>query len=76
VISTEGHEEAAMSVRRDGRTLTIKRQGTVKPWSVCLRNVFGVSGVEGGSSERGNGGIVILPDKGVEMVTVKLGEIR
>ena len=61
-----------MSVRREGRTLTIAHQGVSKPWSVCLRNVTEVSGVEGGSSERRPEGTMILPGRGAEKVIVTL----
>jgi alpha-D-xyloside xylohydrolase len=72
VVSPEGREEAVVSVRKEGRTITITHAGARKPWSVCLRNVTGVSGVEGGSSERRAEGMIILPGKGADRVVVKL----
>jgi alpha-D-xyloside xylohydrolase len=72
VVSPEGREEAAVSVRREGRTITITHHGVRKPWSVCLRNVNVVSGVEGGSSEHRAEGMIILPGKGADRIVVKL----
>jgi alpha-D-xyloside xylohydrolase len=71
VVSPEGREEASLSVLREGRTLTMARQGERKPWSVCLRNVPEVSAVEGGSSERRAEGTLILPGKSADTVVVK-----
>jgi alpha-D-xyloside xylohydrolase len=72
VVSPEGREEASLSVLREGRTLTMARQGERKPWSVCLRNVPEVSAVEGGSSERRAEGTLILPGKSADTVVVKI----
>ena len=72
VISTEGHEEASISVRREGRTIRIQRHGVGKPWRVCLRNVPAVASVEGGASERSGEGTTILPGRGRESMIVKL----
>lgn len=72
VVSMEGNGEASLSVRRDGGTLTIRRQGARKPWSVCLRNLPTLSGVENGSADSRPEGVVILPAKGAEEITVRL----
>ncbi|HUI70265.1 MAG TPA: alpha-xylosidase [Spirochaetia bacterium] len=72
VVSPEGREEAKVSVRRDGKVLTISRQGGEKPWSMCLRNIPGVSQVEGGSSESSPEGTLIIPAHGVERIVVRL----
>jgi len=72
VISTEGREESTISVKREGRTVVIRRQGPMKPWRVCLRSVSAVASVEGGSSERGADGTIILPGRGGESMIVKL----
>ncbi|MGA2639921.1 MAG: alpha-xylosidase, partial [Spirochaetia bacterium] len=72
IVSPEGREEVTLSVRREGGTLTIARHGARKPWSVCLRNVTEIRGVQGGSSERLGEGMRILPVKGAETVVVKL----
>ncbi len=72
VISTEGAQEASVSVRRSGQTFTIKRQGARKPWSVCLRNLPAVGGVENGSSRSSPDGVMILPGKGAEEIIVRL----
>jgi len=72
VVSPEGRVDASLSVRRQGRTLTIVRQGAWKPWSACLRNVPVVSAVEGGSPERLAEGTLILPRTGADTVVVEL----
>ena len=72
VTSPEGRRDVSMSIHREGQTITIKRQGVRKPWSLCLRNVSGVSGVQGGSSERRGEGMMILPERGSEKVIVTL----
>ncbi len=72
VISTEGGLETGLSVRLDAGTVTLKAKGSGKPWSVCLRNVPGVSAVENGSSRNSPEGTLILPAKGAEEITVRL----
>jgi alpha-D-xyloside xylohydrolase len=72
VTSPEGRLDASVRVRREGRTITVLRQGVRKPWSVCLRNVDGVSEVQGGSSERQGEGTMILPARDAEKVVVSL----
>jgi alpha-D-xyloside xylohydrolase len=71
VISTEGRQETAISVRRTGRTLTIQSRGARKPWRVCLRNVPSVTSVEGGSFERRGDGTHIFPGTGAETLIVQ-----
>jgi alpha-D-xyloside xylohydrolase len=72
VTSTEGSEEAALSVMRERGTLTIKHQGVGKLWSVCLRNQPGVSGVKNGSPKTSPDGVMILPAEGAKEITVRL----
>lgn len=72
VISTEGREDAAVSVTRNGRTIAIQRRGGKKPWSLCLRNVATVASVGGGSFEGSAEGTIILPDAGAESLVVTL----
>jgi alpha-D-xyloside xylohydrolase len=72
VVSTEGREEASVAVRRSGNTISIRRQGARKPWTLCLRNVPSVSSVDGGAAESRPEGTLIVPARGAETVTVKL----
>jgi len=72
VVSTEGREEAGVSVSRAGATLQIRHRGSRKPWSVCLRNVPSVSSVTGGAAEARPEGTRIVPARGAEAITVRL----
>jgi alpha-D-xyloside xylohydrolase len=72
VVSAEGREEAALSVRKEAGRLIIDHRGARKQWSVCLRNVRGVTGVEAGSTEDAPQGALIRPTKGAERVIITL----
>jgi alpha-D-xyloside xylohydrolase len=72
VVSTEGREEAALSVRREAGQLIINHRGARKQWSVCLRNVRGVNRVEAGSIEDTPQGALIRPIKGAERIIITL----
>jgi alpha-D-xyloside xylohydrolase len=72
VISTEGREEASVSVMRTGDGVTIRHRGSRKLWSVCLRNVPAVRSVEGGTSEARAEGTLLVPARGADTIAVRL----
>ncbi len=72
LVSTEGREETNLSIRRDDDMLTIRRQGGRKPWSVCLRNVAAASGEKNASLTSSPEGLVIVPARGAEEMTLRL----
>ncbi len=72
LVSEEGREEAALHILREARAVTITRRDPEKPWSVCLRNVTEVSGVDGGSFERSGEGVIVRPGRGIGTIRVTL----
>jgi alpha-D-xyloside xylohydrolase len=72
VAGPEGREDMRISVRREGRAITMKKSGSIKSWRVCLRNVDEVLAVEGGVHRPEAHGAVITPDPGTDVVTVRL----
>jgi alpha-D-xyloside xylohydrolase len=72
LVTVDGQEGTSAAVRRDEDVVRITRKGGRKPWGVCLRNVTGVKGVEGGSAEQRAEGTFITPAKGAETIVVKM----
>lgn len=72
VFSTDGKEEASLSVRRRAETLTMVRKGPPKAWSACLRNVKAVRGIRGGAIRSTPQGVMISPEKGADTLIVSL----
>ena len=72
LVSVEGRDETAISVRRAGAQLTIRATGSGKPWSACLRNVAHVQSVEGGTAEKVPEGIRLVPARGARTITVTI----
>jgi alpha-D-xyloside xylohydrolase len=72
LVSTEGREEATLSIHRDDELLTISRRGGRKPWSVCLRNVTAASGEKNASLTSSPEGLVIVPARGAAEITLRL----
>ncbi|MFM9277392.1 alpha-xylosidase [Paenibacillus jiagnxiensis] len=72
VSSTAGEVELTVSVKREGGKLSIVSEGAGKPWSVVLRGISELSGIDGGSSEQGSQGVVITPAGLNGSVTVTL----
>jgi alpha-D-xyloside xylohydrolase len=49
LFDAKGHRECEVRIRREAHSFTIETLDARKPWRVCLRNVTGVSAVDGGT---------------------------
>jgi alpha-D-xyloside xylohydrolase len=61
VFSLKAEKELEAVFHRTGQTITIERLAGRKPWTVCLRNIAEVRGVNGGTSRPSEAGVVITP---------------
>jgi alpha-D-xyloside xylohydrolase len=77
VSDAKGREDMRISVRREGRTITItksgaKKGGAKKAWRVLLRNVHGTLTIEGGSLKTEAQGAMITPNKDTDIIVARL----
>ena len=68
-----GEVAATFTVQRQGRLITVKRQGTVKRWQVLLVGIHAIEAVEGGKVEIGSRGALVSPGDG-DTVTIRLAD--
>ncbi|EFU5021285.1 alpha-xylosidase, partial [Salmonella enterica] len=52
-----------LKVARVGNTFNVKGKGEARNWTLCLRNIAQISGVEGGSYSSSEWGIVVKTQK-------------
>jgi alpha-D-xyloside xylohydrolase len=64
IPSLAGNLAATFAVKRDGRTITVERQGAAKSWRVLLVGIEAIESVEGGAAESSPQGVLVasLPD--------------
>ncbi|GIP46019.1 alpha-xylosidase [Paenibacillus sp. J45TS6] len=72
VLSTKAEEELAVSVSRAGSELKVSATGEGKAWSLVLRDIHEVSGVNGGTVSKGEHGLVFTPEKNNGIYTIEL----
>ncbi len=68
-----GEVAATFTVQRQGRLITVKRQGTVKRWQVLLVGIQAVESVDGGKVENGSRGALVSPGDG-DTLNIRLAE--
>lgn len=72
VFSTKANEELAVTVNRTGSELKVSATGEGKAWSLVLRDIHDVSGVNGGTVSKGEQGLVFTPEKNNGTYTIEL----
>jgi alpha-D-xyloside xylohydrolase len=73
IVPTPAGETAQhLSLVRKGRTITIETDGASKRWSICLRGINDLASVEAARIETDKLGVRLIPDHGVETLTVTL----
>ena len=68
----QGTPATVISVERKGQTLSIIPQKGVDKWSVLLRNITSLAGIEGGTHESHSQGIKVTPKTPNSQVTITL----
>jgi alpha-D-xyloside xylohydrolase len=68
-----GDISATFTVKREGRVITVKRQGNVKRWQVLLMGIHAVEAVDGGRAENVSQGALVSPGD-VDTLTIRLAE--
>ncbi len=74
IPNLEGDVALTVTIRRDGRTLTIDWNGATQTWRALLIGVPSIESVVGGSQVTEPRGLAVLPDQGSDRITVVLAE--
>ncbi len=72
VPDLKGRTAATVSVRRKGRSIEAKLDGTARKWRLQLAGIHSVESVEGGSAEADALGVIIESAAGAEAIRVRL----
>jgi hypothetical protein len=70
VLYLNGKPGLTVEVRREGTEFMIQSSGS-GTWKVFLVGITAIKGVEGGTVENSDLGVVVTPDAGAELVTVQ-----
>ncbi|HBK0733452.1 TPA: hypothetical protein H7V39_004401, partial [Escherichia coli] len=55
---------------RTGNTITVTGAGEAKNWTLCLRNIVKVNGLQGGSQAESEQGLVVTPQGNALTITL------
>jgi alpha-D-xyloside xylohydrolase len=69
IPSLKGDVGATFTVKREGRTITVTRQGRSGRWQVLMVGVNSVASVEGGKAESTSRGVMVAP-AGDEVIAI------
>ncbi|HYF62498.1 MAG TPA: alpha-xylosidase [Herpetosiphonaceae bacterium] len=72
VPAADGAPAAAWTARREGKTITIRREGPSDDWRVLLVGIPRVAGAEGGSLGEHPLGALLTPDAGAGALVITL----
>ncbi|EKM0531311.1 alpha-xylosidase [Cronobacter turicensis] len=72
VPAANGETVFTLCVKREGERLTVEGSGHATGWTLCLRNIQQVTGIEGGSSASHERGIVVTPEHGARALIITL----
>lgn len=59
-----------LKAARTGNTITVNGAGVAKNWTLCLRNVVKVNGLQGGSQAESEQGLVVTPQGNALTITL------
>jgi alpha-D-xyloside xylohydrolase len=68
----KGDVAMTVEMNRAGQQIRVQAQGASKPWSVLLRGISSIQSVEGGTPQADALGILLIPAKGAEGLTIHL----
>jgi alpha-D-xyloside xylohydrolase len=72
IPSAAGDVDVRFEVKREGRMITVERQGTPKRWQLLLVGIEAVASVEGGAIESNKKGVLVTPRYGVDCLKISL----
>lgn len=68
--AADGSVVFTLTATRSGNAVTVKGHGEARHWTLCLRNVPQVHGVQGGSHAGSEWGVVVTPAGGALVITL------
>lgn len=72
VPAAHGATLFTLRIRREGKQLTVQSEGSASGWTLCLRNISEVSGVQQGAYRAGEQGVVITPASAESTLVITL----
>jgi len=72
IPSVAGDVDVRFEVKREGRMITVERQGASKRWQLLLVGIEGVASVEGGVIESNKNGVLVRPMYGADCLKISL----
>ena len=72
IPSVAGDVDVRFEVKREGRMITVERQGASKRWQLLLVGIEGVASVEGGVIESNKNGVFVRPMYGANCLRILL----
>ncbi|WP_181882081.1 hypothetical protein, partial [Escherichia coli] len=66
----DGLNEPVTKATRTGNTITVIGAGEARNWTLCLRNVVKVNGLQGGSQAESEQGLVVKPQGNALTITL------
>ncbi len=70
VPTADGSVIFTLKAARTGNTITVTGTGEAKNWTLCLRNVVKVNGLQGGSQAESEQGLVVTPQGNALTITL------
>ncbi len=70
VPAADGSVIFTLKAARTGNTITVTGAGEAKNWTLCLRNVVKVNGLQGGSQVESEQGVVVTPQGNALTITL------
>ncbi len=70
VPATDGSVIFTLKAARTGNTITVTGAGEAKNWTLCLRNVVKVNGLQDGSQAESEQGLVVKPQGNALTITL------
>ncbi|HBY5276908.1 TPA: alpha-xylosidase, partial [Klebsiella pneumoniae] len=70
VPDADGSVIFTLKAARTGNTITVTGTGEAKNWTLCLRNIVKVNGLQGGSQAESEQGLVVTPQGNALTITL------
>lgn len=70
VPAADGSVIFTLKATRTGNTITVTGAGEARNWTLCLRNIVKVNGLQGGSQAEGEQGLVVTPQGNALTITL------
>jgi alpha-D-xyloside xylohydrolase len=70
IYALDGSPAFTFAAQRQGETITLRAEGTSKPWQAVLRGIPSVKSVDGGKAQSQAVGVLVKPEKGKNQLTI------